>query len=91
MRADNININVTADQSEPAAPSLCIQPIVLAAVFPISRTLRACATISSPNSLSNRLTQGECIPVSSTIRLRGIARKSLAGFWDWWTGPSHLI
>jgi len=40
---------------------------------PIKRTLRACATITScPNSLSSRLTHGECIPVSSAIRLRGI-------------------
>ena len=40
---------------------------------PIKRTLRACATITScPNSLSARLTHGECIPVSSAIRLRGM-------------------
>ena len=40
---------------------------------PIKRTLRAWATITScPNSLNNRLTHGECIPVSSAIRLRGI-------------------
>src|SRR5271169_1318524 len=40
---------------------------------PINRTLRACATITScPNSLNKRLTQGECVPVSSAIRLRGI-------------------
>src|SRR5271157_3188703 len=40
---------------------------------PIKRTLRACATITScPNSLNNRLTQGECIPVSSAMRLRGM-------------------
>jgi hypothetical protein len=40
---------------------------------PIKRTLRACATITScPNSLSSRLTHGECIPVSRAIRLRGI-------------------
>jgi len=42
-------------------------------LFPIKRTLRACATITScPNSLNHRLTHGECIPVSSAIRLRGI-------------------
>src|SRR5260370_941516 len=41
---------------------------------PIKRTLRACATITScPNSLSTRLTQGECIPVSNAMRQRGIA------------------
>ncbi len=41
---------------------------------PIKRTLRACATITScPNSLNTRLTQGECIPVSRAIRLRGMA------------------
>jgi hypothetical protein len=40
---------------------------------PIKRTLRACATITScPNSLNTRLTQGECIPVSNAIRLRGL-------------------
>ena len=40
---------------------------------PIRRTLRAWATIAScPNSASSRLTQGECIPVSSATRLRGI-------------------
>jgi hypothetical protein len=40
---------------------------------PINRTLRAWATITSrPNSLNNRLTQGECIPVSSAIWLRGM-------------------
>ncbi len=40
---------------------------------PIKRTLRACATITScPNSLSSRLTHGECMPVSSAIRLRGM-------------------
>jgi hypothetical protein len=41
---------------------------------PIKRTLRACATITSwPTSINNRLTHGECIPVSSAIRQRGIA------------------
>ncbi len=41
---------------------------------PISRTLRALATITScPNSLSKRLIQGECVPISSAIRLRGMA------------------
>jgi len=40
---------------------------------PISRTLRACATITScPSCASCRLNQGECVPVSSAIRLRGI-------------------
>src|SRR5271157_123028 len=44
---------------------------------PIRRTLRACATITScPNSLNSRLTHGECIPVSSAIRQRGIAAKT---------------
>ena len=39
------------------------------------RTLRALATITScPNALSKRLIQGECVPISSAIRLRGIAR-----------------
>jgi hypothetical protein len=46
-------------------------------LFPIKRTLRACATITScPNSLNHRLTHGECIPVSSAIRLRGILPNS---------------
>jgi hypothetical protein len=41
---------------------------------PIKRTLRACATITScPSPLNNRLTHGECIPVSNAIRLRGMA------------------
>src|SRR5262249_31067678 len=41
---------------------------------PISRTLRAFATITScPNSLSKRLIQGEWVPISSPIRLRGMA------------------
>src|SRR5208283_1037124 len=44
---------------------------------PISRTLRAFATITScPNSLSKRLIQGECVPISSAIRLRSIAPKT---------------
>ncbi len=44
---------------------------------PISRTLRALATITScPNPLSKRLIQGECVPISSAIRLRGIAPKT---------------
>jgi hypothetical protein len=42
---------------------------------PISRTLRAFATITSClNWLSKRLIQGECVPMSSAIRLRGIAQ-----------------
>jgi hypothetical protein len=46
-------------------------------LFPIKRTLRACATIASyPNSLDHRLTHGKCIPVSSAIRLRGILPNS---------------
>ena len=46
-------------------------------LFPIKRTLRACATITScPNSLNHRLTHGDCIPVSSAIRLRGILPNS---------------
>src|SRR5262249_15959843 len=41
---------------------------------PIRRTLRAFATITScPNSLSKRLIQGEWVPISSAIRLRGMA------------------
>ena len=44
---------------------------------PISRTLRAFATITScPSSLSNRLIQGECVPISTAIRLRAIAPKT---------------
>jgi len=44
---------------------------------PISRTLRACATITScPNPLSKPLIQGECVPVSNAIRLRGMAPKT---------------
>src|SRR5579863_4180098 len=44
---------------------------------PINRTLRAWATITScPNSLRSRLIQGECVPVSSAIRLRGMAPKT---------------
>ncbi len=46
------------------------------AIAPISRTLRALATITScPSSLSKRLIQGECVPVSSAMRLRGMAPK----------------
>src|SRR5215472_6560671 len=41
---------------------------------PIKRTLRACATITScPNSFTNRLTHGECVPVSIATPLSGIA------------------
>ena len=37
---------------------------------PISRTLRALATITScPHWRSKRLIQGECVPISSAIRL----------------------
>src|SRR5262249_18864339 len=44
---------------------------------PISRTLRAFATITScPNSRSKRLIQGECVPISSATRLRGMAPKT---------------
>src|SRR5580693_4050724 len=44
---------------------------------PISRTLRAFATITAcPNSLSKRLIQGECVPISSAIRQRGISPKT---------------
>jgi hypothetical protein len=40
---------------------------------PMRRTFRACATITScPNSVNSRLTQGECVPVSRAMRLRGI-------------------
>jgi hypothetical protein len=46
---------------------------------PIKRTFEACATMTScPNSFSNRLTHGECVPVSSATRLCGIARTPLA-------------
>jgi hypothetical protein len=49
----------------------------LCRLFPTKRTLRACATITScPNSLNHRLTDGECIPVSSAIRLCGILPNS---------------
>ena len=52
---------------------MCTLRSSLRRLFPIRRTLRACATITScPNSLNHRLTHGECIPVSSAIRLRGI-------------------
>src|SRR5690348_3146449 len=44
---------------------------------PISRTLRAFATITScPHCLSKRLIQGECVPISSAIRLRGMVPKT---------------
>jgi len=60
-----------------ACSYLRIQPIVFLALSPISRTWRACATITScPNPLGNRLIQGECVPVSSAIRLRGIVPKT---------------
>jgi hypothetical protein len=42
-----------------------------------SRTRRAFATITScPNPFSKRLIHGECVPVSSAIRQRGIAPKT---------------
>src|SRR5262252_6071823 len=49
---------------------------------PIKRTLRACATMTScPNSFTNRLTHGECVPVSSATLLCGIApNASLTAF-----------
>src|SRR6478672_10863315 len=44
---------------------------------PINRTLRALATITScPNSPNKRLIHGECVPISSAIRLRGIPPKT---------------
>src|ERR1700726_1432009 len=44
---------------------------------PINRTLREFATITScPKSLSIRLIHGECVPISSAIRLRGIVPKT---------------
>src|SRR5215469_14466798 len=44
---------------------------------PINRTFRALATITScPNALSKRLIQGECVPISSATRLRGMAPKT---------------
>jgi hypothetical protein len=50
---------------------LRIQTVVLLAASPISRILRGFATITScPHSLSKGLIQGECVPVSSAIRLR---------------------
>src|SRR5678815_4705234 len=61
---------------DPGQPrqGLRIDPIILLSASPINRTLRAWATITScPNWLNNRLTQGECIPVSNAIRLRGTA------------------
>ena len=51
---------------------LRIQAIVFFPALPINRTLRALATITScPNSLSKRLIQGECVPISSATRPRG--------------------
>src|SRR6185437_9717641 len=51
---------------------------------PISRTLRAWATITSwPTSLSRRLTHGECIPVSSQTRLRAFRRTPRAEPCEW--------
>jgi len=51
--------------------------VVFLRLSPISRTLRAFATITScPSSLSKRLIQGECVPISSAIRLRGSAPKT---------------
>jgi hypothetical protein len=39
-----------------------------------ARTLPAFATITScPSSFNNRLTHGECIPLSSAMRQRGMA------------------
>ena len=63
----------TQDRFAPAGPaSDASSRSSFRRLSPIRRTLRACATITScPNSLSNRLTQGDCIPVSSAIR-RGI-------------------
>jgi hypothetical protein len=65
-------------KNRPQAPQIAVRVCACMRSFffrfsPISCTLRACATITScPNSLNNRLTQGECMPVSSAIRLRGI-------------------
>jgi hypothetical protein len=40
----------------------------------INCTFCACATSTwCPNSVNSRLTQGECVPVSRAIRLRGIS------------------
>jgi hypothetical protein len=56
---------------------LRVQAIVFAPALPISRTLRAWATITScPHSLNNWLAQGECIPVSNAMGLRGIPLKT---------------
>jgi hypothetical protein len=63
---------------DPGQPGqgLRVQPVVLSPLSPIRRTLRACATIAScPSSGRRRLTHGECVPVSSAMRLRGIFPK----------------
>ena len=53
----------------PPRQGLRIQPIVL----PSALVARMRLTITScPNSVNNRLTQGECMPVSRAIRLRAI-------------------
>jgi hypothetical protein len=59
--------SATWDQPAPAAPR---------SAHPGDR-LSCVATITScPNSLSTRLIQGECVPISSAMRLRGIASKT---------------
>jgi hypothetical protein len=59
---------------DPGQPrqGLRIQAIVFFAALP-DQPWRAFATITScPKSLSKRLIQGECVPISSAIRLRGM-------------------
>jgi hypothetical protein len=81
-RCDASQDTATADRSAPTAPgsahpgghpSFDSLRSVFFRLSPISRTLRACATITScPSSLNTRLTHGECIPVSNAIRHCGV-------------------
>jgi Zn-dependent protease len=77
-RCDASPDTATRDRSWPTAPASARPVDRLSCGSPrINRTLRAFATITScPNSLSKRLIQGECVPISSAIRLRGIAPKT---------------
>src|SRR5215813_11087913 len=64
---------------DPGQPRQClrIRRSSFLRLSPISRTLRAFATITScPNLLSKRLIQGECVPISSAMRLPGIVPKT---------------
>jgi hypothetical protein len=75
--------NSATPTSGPTAPASAHPADRLSSGSPRSApTLRALATITScPNSLSSRLTQVECVPISSAIRLRGFrARFSVAAF-----------